>query len=354
MKKFLIIVLCAFVCGGAYAQNVSARKELVSPRFATTTAPTLNLTNKYGNIDVAVWDKSAVEAKAEITVNKPYGDRAKQVLNCIDVKMTQSGNTINITTVVDSDAIRALLGKNKEYGYDIQIHIKAPHSAYINVESKYGNVNIESTKSKINALIKYGNLTVGEIGMPSTIEIKYGNVKITKASDLNLTIKYGNATIDDMGDMTIDSGYGNFRFGTMGAFKGVVKYDNYDFKSVKSIYLQQCKYTNVTVGKLSKSLAIDELAYGNLKVGAVAPDFSRIAVAARYSDIRIGFVTPATFAADLSTRYGNIDVNELKGKARSVQSESSTTSFTFYVGDNSANKVRISNSYADIKLTRAF
>lgn len=350
MKKILLIALGTLLCVGVQAKG-DAKKELKSS-FATSTAPTLNVEIQFASIEIASWSNPSVEVRAEIEVEAENESRAQQMLNCIDVKIVQNGNLVNIATHVNEDAMKAAVGKKGNRNYEIKIYVKAPVSTMIDANTQYGNVKLDKIDGVVKSKVQFGNFTADALGANSKLNIQYGNVKIGTASDLALNIQFGNSAIDRAANLTMSSAYGSHKFGSVQSITTKSQFDKYELTSAGSVTFNSCQYTNVKIGDLTQAANLGKVSFGSVTIANVSAEFTKVNISGNFTDIKVGFAAAAAFSADLRNVFGAINADALHGVISDMVAGYDKTSFTIEVGGSSTKKVFISNSQASIKLTK--
>ncbi|MGD9977631.1 MAG: hypothetical protein AB7S54_06820, partial [Bacteroidales bacterium] len=96
----LLTVSCAFAAKGRL-------NKVYDREFNVNAATRLLIQNKYGQVNVENWDKNTISIHVEVKVDNPNDEKAKTMLNAIDIEFSESDNAVSAITSFDEDIIRA-------------------------------------------------------------------------------------------------------------------------------------------------------------------------------------------------------------------------------------------------------
>ena len=133
---------------GKYTKNKVIKKE-----FKVTKDATLNVLNKYGNIDIVTWNKNTISVIVSITTNGNDEQKVQERLDAISVDF--SGNTSSVTakTIIEKTTSSwSLWGKSNNVSMEINYQIKMPVTNNVNLSNDYGGISLDKLEgtSKIN------------------------------------------------------------------------------------------------------------------------------------------------------------------------------------------------------------
>lgn len=333
----LLLVLFTF--------QVRAEKTIkrVYKSFPVSQVSKLELSNKYGNIQIDDNRKDSVVINVEIWVDGS-GSRAQKLLNNIEVNISSNGKTVNATTDLRND----FNNNSQEFSIDYQVSVPADRD--LNVTQKYGTVNMNNLTGKGIFDIKYGELRAKELLAPELkIDISYSKANIEATRDLNLIIKYSKLTLAKGDNLNLDSKYSGLNMGNLKDVTLVSKYDDIRFKTVNSISANSM-YTGY---KLDQALTSVDLinGYGDFSVASIPASFKSIKVSSRYATVRLGIEQGASYKLDGNVRY--CDLKHPSGKLnRSKEDNSYEVHGTVGESESPKATVNIESSYGNVILIK--
>ncbi|GHU65076.1 hypothetical protein FACS1894160_0390 [Bacteroidia bacterium] len=307
----------------ANAESQEEFKLEITKDFSVGSDPNLHIVNKYGNIRIVEGQEKKITFQIEITGKGKTRELAKSYAESVSIDFSANGNLVSAMTNLSS------INCNN-CGRTINYVVVAPKSVTLNLENKYGGINLDNVIKPLTIDLQYGSIDANSL-ITAKIDLKYGQVAIQVCEQLNLVCKYSQVNLGKMKTLKIDS-----------------KYDNIWVESVSDFRLET-GYTNVKIGKLQKSFVCNELKYGKFSISEVAPDFSQIKIDAAYTNVKISLDSNFSFRANLSTKYGEIHAEKLTFNKVSLSKDKNTT-FSGIVGkdSNPSATVDISVSYGDI------
>src|SRR6056297_1780314 len=151
--KFKSVLILFFIqiiiVTAAYSATDEFSKDL-HKEFNADQNTLLFIENKFGDVNINNWDENKVVIDVTITVDHRNEDKAKELLEYIQVDITQEENTIKAITTIDKK-------------FSIDYDIKIPKNIHLDLENKYGNVFINEIYGHALVDVKYGNLKINKI-----------------------------------------------------------------------------------------------------------------------------------------------------------------------------------------------
>lgn len=349
--KLLMLLAATLISFSIGAQEVSKdyHKE-----FKADKSTTLDLDNKYGDVNVTGWDNEQIVIDVKVIVKHPDKERAEKYLSQINVDFNQDNNTVYAKTVIEDKFNFTGWGNNREF--KINYTVKMPYVSNLTLSNRYGNTDIDELRGLVNLDIKYGGLEVDKLTRGNEkpfnrIAIAYGKGNITEAGWLDLYLRYTSAlSIDKSKALLVDSKYSKLKIGETSSVVGEAKYDTYTIDKINNLVVS-AGYTNVNVSYLSKKVSY-EGSYGSLNIDQIPAGFESIDVDVRYSGVRLGIAESASYKIDGHSSYGGIKYNDenLKFTRRIVENTSSEISGIVGKDESTSSTVKVKTSYGTVKL----
>jgi hypothetical protein len=323
--------------------------------YKATSATTLEINNRYGDVSVESWDKDQVVIDVKITVELPDRSRAEKLLSYIDIQFAEGDNRITAKTVIDDKFNFSGWGSGSRK-FSIDYIIKMPVTAGLDLTNKYGNSEIDELRGPVNLDIKYGDisadkLTRGNEKPLNRLSLSYGKGSIDEAGWMDIYVRYCNSLeISKSKALLVDSKYSKLRIGETSSIVGENKYDNIVIDKINNLVITG-GYSTIEVGEIAKKLNFQG-SYGSFSVDKIPAGFESIDVDVNYMGVRLGIDEGASYNLDAHSSYGSIKFNQDNFKNQKHIVENNSTTLTGVVGKESAPTatVKVDASYGQIKL----
>lgn len=342
----LAVLLIASTAIGWAAKPESIKKKEISRSYDVSLSDLLTTDNRYGNTTITHWNKNEVSIRVEIEAKAESDDAAQATLDRVQVEIKKSGNTVSAVTSLKQQNWNG----NRNERFTINYFISMPSKLAINLAQKYGNINLpEKNEGKSTIQVKYGNLNAGSFTQPLDLEAKYGNVDINNVIKANLDLGYcGNVSIGDAIQLDADNKYSNMNIKKCTQITLENKYGNVKIESLDKGDMG-IKYSEATIGSVKDELVVGELAYSTLTIKELSSNFKKLDVDARYGNLNVNISSGASFKVSAeSMKYGNHNVSGFN-----VTNKSTEDKVNHYYEINGGNKGRIyfdGNSYSNIRV----
>lgn len=363
-----LLVLTIILFSSSFA---SARKDFtkeVSRTFKTTAKGTVDISNKYGKVNVKTWDKNTVKIEVKIVVNAKNAENAEEYFKQIHIKFNNSAGLVQAHTEREQQTSSWKSwwsGGSPKWKYRVNYEVYMPKNNALKLVNKYGDVYVAETQGNVNVALKYGNGKMTKIGGALKLTLGYGKMTVTETQNANITIKYSklvlrksknviieskysNITIDDASDIKTISKYDDYFIGTVQDVKTQGKYDDYVIKSASSVDAIG-RHSSFTIDQLSNDGDFDTQ-YGDVIIHKLSKAFNKLKLIGQYTDYVIDTEENATFQVDASGEHTdmkmpsnmNTTTDKKKNNSREVQGK---------VGTGSGNgHIKIRTKYGSIKI----
>ncbi len=365
-SKTMILVTLVF---GFFSSQASVMadyelKKNYTKEFSSDKNTVVELSNRYGKIDIKTWDKSAVKIDAVVIVKAGSKSKAEDKMEEITVQMAKNGNNVVAVTEIGSQN-KSWWSGWMNFGDNVKIEINyevyMPADLHSIIENKYGNIYLPDLKGKTSINLKYGNLQAKDITNDLLLDLSYGKATVgivknisgtlsysdyrgTAASVVILTTKYSKVNLDNVNTLTASSKYDGYKIGTAGTITLTGAYDDFQVGSVNTATLN-VKYTGVDILSLSNALTSD-ISYGSLKIENLKTSFKNITVNTSYAPVKIYGSVPSK--VEISGKYYDADLGSDFILKHNVKDGSSKEIKGFKTSEKTSSIINIKTSYGDV------
>jgi hypothetical protein len=340
VKFKILLTLLAFLPFGLQAAEYS---KAVHQGYSKSLITALNVSNKFGTIEINDFGGDSVTVDVTITVETNSEGRAQQLMNLIDINISRSGGLLNAQTEINNDF------KSKQ-NFSIDYKINIPKDRALTVRNKFGNVAVQALDAPGNFEISYGNLTAGTLNSPANgvhLELAYGKADIESSNKMTGEIKYSKLFLGQAGDLTLESAYSGINVDELQSLDLESKYDGVKLGRVGKVDAES-KYTNYKLEELTGQLDI-ETAYGSVSIAKVSPDFKSINVINTYGGVSLG-MDGLSYLIDAECDYCDVKYPADKFQGNRIKENASLKVQGNIGSPNGSQKVVIRSRYGGIKL----
>ena len=314
-----LAILCCTALQAAPQEDGREFTKTINKQYNISPEGLVDLSNKYGKIDIKTWDQSQVRISVKIVVDASNEERAQEVFDRISIDFYNNASAVGATTEIATRKSNWWSwGENDENSFSINYEVFMPSGCSIDVDAKYCDVYVASIGGEAELDVKYGNFKLDGLGEDSDIvlaygngfighapdlevELSYGNLMVEQAGDISLMAKYGNMEVSEAGEITVQSRYSNFAIGEIQEFRNEGKYDNVEIESANEVVVET-HYTSVSVNRIANRMDLD-MAYGAAEAKMVAAGFSEINLTGNYTDFKLRMDNNVRCSVELLGNY---------------------------------------------------
>jgi hypothetical protein len=324
--KFSLLLILLPVLGFAGSKGEEAEKK-ISRQFTTQTNGYLDISNRYGNIDVAIGASNQIKIDVVITAEASSVKKAQEAVERINITFEESTNRVAARTEVENNTSWSSWFDNSNVSLKINYTVMVPADIFLQLANKYGNIYVETTNRDLRIDLDYGDIRLGNINAKLSLDMSYSDGAISGIQNGDLSLSYSDLEMEDADALQVDMKYTDLVMGSADRLKVVSsysdlqgndvdevsysgKYDDLTFERVKSIEAESA-YSGMQVSGLSTNGRF-EMRYGELNVDNIGMGFTRMDINTSYTGVVLGFEEAATFSIDAQNNYCDISHHGLK------------------------------------------
>lgn len=290
MYKIAAIILILLLPAYVSARNEAFEKsKKIEKTYPLSPATYVEIYNKYGDIEVELWDKDSIKLEIFITVHSDKEEDLDGMFNLVSINLKATKSFILASTEWSEEVglfKKGILKFNQELTnntkYVINYKIKLPQRTDLSITNKFGNIFMTNYNGRLSIDLSYGDLRAHQLSNVKQLTAKYGKVKLKGLS-------VGRVDLQSVKPFDVD------------------KSVELDMKSSSS----EIEIDNINILNLESSH--DEVSIGEIDI---------LNVTASMSDIkteRLGTKMQAT------SKYGSIKLLNLNSSCERIQIEATKT-----------------------------
>jgi hypothetical protein len=343
--RIFVLIVLFFMLAGLTA--VGAREEYTrsfQKEFPVKSGDKIILDNKFGEIHCNNWEKDLVNIQVTITVTARSEEEAQKIFDRIKVDIaSQSGQVTAKTTIGES--------RFSNSSFSIDYAVMMPAYLDLDLQNKFGDVFLNELSGKANLQVSYGALDVKKLNnSDNLITVKFGSSDITWMKGAVMTLEYSNAEIGYSGSLRLNSKYSDLNADQVIWFKFDFEGGHLDVCNT-SIFESRSRFSDLTVGKVEKTLSVD-IQYGSCEVDEVPADFSSVSIKNRFGNVTVGISSEASYLLDAHMEFCDLDFPKSKTRLTEHTEEVTSKTFRGTVGTNvnASSRVTVDSQYGNVSL----
>jgi hypothetical protein len=280
-------------------------KRVVRKQFPATRETTLEVTNKYGEIQVLTWKKDSVAIEVEILLTESSSSKLNKLKDDISIGFTGTGGYIIAKTQIKSESGRiaselksvshTISGSNKQV--EINYMVRIPEYLDVVLQNKFGDIYIDDLKGRVDIELSNGVLKAGQLAGITEIDLIFANGMIKALGSSTMRLSYSDLTLGEVGQLDLDSKSSILNADSINVLKINSRRDKLNIKRVEYLY-GNGNFTQVWIYDFLRESDL-YMKYGELTIEHVVPYFSKIYVESEYTDVTLFFDKQTRFGFDI-------------------------------------------------------
>lgn len=350
MYKILLFLLIIPIAVSANdPRGKYSKKKVLTKEYNVNSNATLDISNKYGNIDIVTNTSNKIEITVTITTSGDNEDKVKNRLDQINVEFSGSSSNVSAKTIIGKNSSSwTSWGRKNNVNMEINYVIKMPVTNNVELNHDYGGINLDRLEGSAEINCDYGKIVIGELlNSNNDINIDYTNKStIDYMKDGDINADYSTLHIEKTGRIDLNADYSHISFGTV---------ENLDYNcDYGDIKIDECgiitgnnDYMHTFIGKLNGA-AIFDVDYGSIKINSLGDNFEKIDIESSYTQIKIGVNSTNSFNITATLGYGNLKYDNDFNFNKEIVKSSSKYYEGYYNSPNSNSTITLKTSYGNI------
>lgn len=303
-KSYLVVslvILCGLTASG---QEITDSKTYMKS-FRVGENPTVDVSNKYGNIHISHVKGDSVNVRVEVTATSTNASRLQGMMSDVEISLTMTNQTVRAQTIF-AKSFTALLETfkgltksiiNYESRLRIDYFIKCPPSTALRLTNSYGDVYIGENSRELTLTLSNGSLDAEEISNALSLDltfckadigkleegrvsVSFGELRMNEADNITLITRSSKVHIEDAGELNLDSKRDVLNIGTAATITGTTYFTELSAKEITG-----------EISLLTK--------YGNLTFDDISENFSLVNINSSYADVDLSMAPQASYNMEI-------------------------------------------------------
>ena len=287
--------------------------KTVKKTFKASADFELEVNNKHGKIEIENWDKDSISVEVIIKAESQKLEKLGRMMDQVNIRFTNHDDYLSVTTEWGSstNAMKFdIMGLFDSQTITVNYLIKAPKGIELEIENKFGDVQINECTGKFKLDLSHGNFTARKITNAKSLVVQYGNIKIKEIVKGDISAKFSDISIDVAGTINMDLASCDVEIEKIKSLVLKSLGDEIEIEEISEFNFSS-SLSNIEVEKLTKTVT-GNVKYGSLDIEEVVSSFMGITLNCQNTDVQIDFQPQIAY---------NYHVQLDKGKSFSIPSE---------------------------------
>ena len=357
--RFIILTLLVrLILTPASSQSSSETRNFIKT-MAVGKETSLDISNKYGTIQITQWRKDSAMIRAEIRATASNKDKLNKMFDGVNINMTETRDQIKAETSFTQNIgmlfenFKGMTSKIISYDSKVEINyfITIPEYLNLKIENKYGDVYMEDVTGDFSISVSNGSFKANSIGRNATLNLTFCDASINSIASGKIDASFSEIKSKMVGDISINSISSTYEITKAESLTIESRRDKFYIDNIGSIK-GTSYFTDFNLKNLTEEASLSTR-YGNLNIDPVKNGFASVNLNTGYSDISLGFEPGASYNLDIRHLNAFLVISDKSAKTeKKVLNEDKKEYITSgTVGNNPGNsKVSIDATHGDIYL----
>jgi hypothetical protein len=303
------LAMCLVVFG--LQAQVPEYTRHISRSFPVDKAITVEISNKYGRVQIIPWDVDSVKFNIDMRIRAKDNQKLEKMKQGVDFEFT-SGQYYQVARTLfgasGSDVFKDIVDIAGSYlstsnSVIINYTVMLPAHVALKIENKFGDVYLDDYDGPLNLALSYGDLKANRLNGHTEIKLASGDGEINYLKDGQIIISYANMHIIETLKLVAQTRSSVVTIDKSGTIKLDSRRDKLFLNEVVSL-TGDCYFSKINLGNLHKELSLNS-SYGDITVDGIQQSFSLINLYSELTDLTLSFEKPMQFDFEL-THYQTV------------------------------------------------
>lgn len=308
MRRIKLMWCFVFACwllpSLALAQFTETKE--ISKHFKISPETQIEISNKYGKIDIKNWDKDSLVFEIKIKVEAKKLSKLEESVKGIDFDITHNEHFVIVRTGVDKN--KNSLGKEiqrfketilkSDGNIQVDYTVWMPNTNSLKIDNKFGDIYVGDYHGKIDISLSNGNLKAHDFKGETNLTMSFADANINSMIEGQLDCNFSEMYIKEADLLQITSKSSDFEFNNIRELDIESRRDKFRIKKVDTLK-NKSSFSIFRIDEFNDQLTFRS-EYGSIELEHASPDFSRILIESKSTDINLYFNEEANFGFDFT------------------------------------------------------
>jgi hypothetical protein len=291
------------------SSSLSAQNDFETHTFIKTvpvsTETFLEVSNKYGTIQITPWKKDSACIRAEVKAYAKDPSKIRKMFDGVKVNFTDTKYLVKAQTDFSSninmlfESFKGMTSKIISYDSHVEInyYISIPEYLNLKIENKYGDVYMEDNSGEFAISISNGSFKANSLGKKSSVNMVFCDAKINSIASGKIDASFSEVSIGETEDLTINSISSKYEIKKAGIIRGESRRDKFYIGNINSLQ-GSAYFTDYRINNIVKEINLTTR-YGSINADFIEKGFESVNINSGYSDLSLSFDPGSSYNLDI-------------------------------------------------------
>jgi hypothetical protein len=349
LALLLLLVPSIAFANNNHEKKKHERSKSVSKSFDVNSNATLDISNKFGDVNVTSWDQNRIQIDVQITVKGNDLDDVEDRLEKIQIEFDGSSNLVTARTTIGNNNNWKFWKKSKNISYKINYTVKMPVTNNAKFNNEYGSIWLDELEGNADINCDYGKITIGHLkGNDSSISLDYcSSSTIESMKDGDISVDYSKLTVNEATDIDLSTDYSTVKLKKVNDLDFSTDYGSVEIEQARNVE-GSGDYSGLKFGTITNRLKLSA-DYGSIYVKDLAVGFESVYINSEYAGIKIGTSSNNNFSFVIDLEHAGFKRNDSNIEMYKSIEKNSTKHYEGVYGKGNSNaKVTIKSEYGSV------
>ncbi len=312
LHTIILLILGGWLLPGISNAQFTETKEMTK-QFFVSPETKIELSNKYGKIEINTWEKDSVIIEIKIRVEEKKLSKLEDAIRGIDFDITDSQHYLTIRTNVEKNksSLSKEITRFKESvlksdgNIEVDYTVWMPATNELKVENKFGDVYIGDYQGKVDINISNGNLKAHNFEGELNLVLSFADATINSIKMGYLDCNFSELYVKKAETIRLKSKSTEFEFQKISNLNAESRRDKFRIREIEAIDATS-SFTTIRINELTDRMKLRS-DYGDLDIEKVTLDFSIIAIESKSTDVNLYFNETSKFDFEITSTKSELD-----------------------------------------------
>ncbi len=305
LKKYILLLSILALMPYYVLAQFTETKE-INKRFKVDPETRIEITNKYGKIELNTWDKDSVIFNINIRVEDKKLSKLEKAINDIDFEITNSQHFLIVKTLIgeNQSGLSKEIQKFKETllqsdsKMEINFMVWLPKTNELKVNNKFGDIFIGDYQGDVEITLSNGNLKSHDFGGRTDLNLSFADATINEIKTGRLNFNYSELYLKKAGKLRIQSKSSDYEINEISDLDTDSRRDKFRIRKADMVEAKG-SFSNFRINELTDQITI-RAEYGDIEIEKIASDFSNVYIESKSADIDLYFDEESKFKFEIT------------------------------------------------------
>lgn len=345
----ILLLLCLPAMIAVHAQSYSETRTYTRS-FSAGRDVALEVTNKYGTIQVTNGRPDSILIRAEVVANSSNAQRMRKMLNGVSVNMAETSYSIRVQSDFNANPgflfedLKNLTGKLIPFENRLQINyfITVPRGITLKIVNMYGDVYLEDVMGSLSLDLSNGSLQTGYIQKVTLMSLSFVNGTVAGVGSGKVSFSYSDLAIGESGNLDVTTRSSKIELAAVEELSVNSRRDKVFIGSLESITADSY-FSDFSIESVSDEVILKS-SYGSFRAPALLKSLTLLSVNSQLTELYFGLESGFSAGVDIKTTSINTSLPATNSKLSTqvLSSEKNeTVTFGNIGGDERGARIKI-------------